>query len=243
MNSAEFNSTAEVPYIPAPWELRGSSYILVYRFPAWFAERVACHVPELEGRFAGGLGAVIVVDYHATDVGPYRELLLIPGQFHRQGRHYYSVTQIDVTTEISLVNGRRNWGLPKRLVRAGIEPAGGRRERFRFSRDGAPYAGFTFRPLPVKLPATTAVLPTRLRTLMQPREGRLYFFAPSAVGRLAPAIVEKAWVNGDKFPDFTSGRLLVAFKLENFRLHFPQAFIVASVTPGPGVSGQGDRSS
>ena len=64
----------------APWHLTGRGFILMYRFQDSFI-RENCFLPEewKETKWSG-MGYVMLVDYQDTPVGPYKELLVIPGK-------------------------------------------------------------------------------------------------------------------------------------------------------------------
>jgi len=70
----------------------------------------------------GGIGSVQIIRYHMSSVGPYDELLIVPGAFKpppgcpNQGPGL-RVTQIYVSSLESVLNGRRNWNIPKKLAR------------------------------------------------------------------------------------------------------------------------------
>ena len=53
----------------------------------------------------------MLVDYISSPIGPYQELLFIPGQFGK--KKFQSITRILVSSEASTDEGRKNWGLPK----------------------------------------------------------------------------------------------------------------------------------
>ncbi len=61
-----------------PWDLEGQGYFLLFRFDREFINH--------EGRFPegvvadGGFGCVAVVNVLSSNVGPYGELLFIPGK-------------------------------------------------------------------------------------------------------------------------------------------------------------------
>src|SRR4051794_14743049 len=98
---------------PAPWNLRGSGHIFFYRFSQALLAQEAAVPTFMRPTFVGGLGALMMVDYSQSNCGPYQELLLIPGRCLMGGRSYYSISRIFVSTDVSVVNGRRNWGIPK----------------------------------------------------------------------------------------------------------------------------------
>src|SRR5262245_61022490 len=99
--------------VPPPWRLTGSGYILLYRwFPRDFVAVQGQVPPALAGSFKGGASAVMVVNYENSEVGPYRELLFIPGLFERG----FSITRTYVSSQASVDSGRANWGIPKQLA-------------------------------------------------------------------------------------------------------------------------------
>jgi len=71
---------------PAPWNLTGKGYILLYKFPGNFVEGKSNLPSFLKGCFAGGFGTLMLVDYSTSNAGPYGELLLIPGKFRHKGK-------------------------------------------------------------------------------------------------------------------------------------------------------------
>jgi acetoacetate decarboxylase len=56
-----------------------------------------------------------------SGVGPYKELLFIPGVFHINGRYTYSISKIYVSTEASVRSGIENWAIPKEVADFTIE--------------------------------------------------------------------------------------------------------------------------
>ena len=61
-----------------------------------------------------------IVRYTETPVGPYDELLILPGYFNGVGtagekRKDLRITGIWVSQEATLMNGRRNWNIPKQV--------------------------------------------------------------------------------------------------------------------------------
>ncbi|KAL2833586.1 hypothetical protein BJY01DRAFT_90862 [Aspergillus pseudoustus] len=70
---------------------------------------------ELQFHNNGWLKAVMIVRYDDSDVGPYDELILIPGRSvnPHSGKADLRITTIYVSTDASVWNGRRNWNIPK----------------------------------------------------------------------------------------------------------------------------------
>ena len=102
-----------VPLVPAPWELKGSGYVFLLR-------------PNSEPKQAEptGLGFLMLVSYKEATAGPYDELVLVKGAIRdptclapSAKQRVYTVSRIWVSTKNSVVNGRRNWGVPKQLAK------------------------------------------------------------------------------------------------------------------------------
>ncbi|MCD0165179.1 hypothetical protein IHN58_05875, partial [Deinococcus sp. 12RED42] len=84
-----------------PWTLRGAGLVAVF----------------------AGRGVLMLVRYASSPVGPYDELLWAEVRGSPVGRRP-QVTRIVVSTEASVVWGRRNWGIPKELASFGWSGAG-----------------------------------------------------------------------------------------------------------------------
>lgn len=209
---------------PAPWSLVGSGYIVLTKLDPGFVSEKGFLPEHLKGRFTGGIGTVMYMDYLSSDVGPYRELLFIPGMFCLGGKRYHSITKIFVSTEASVVNGRNNWGIPKEL--ADFETLReGRVEMIRISRGGRLLAELHFQSLQWSLPVTTSLVPAGLRTLAQHYDGKTYLTTPGARGTVSPARLTHAAMDESSFPDFTRGRLVCTVGVPVFLMTFPEARI------------------
>ena len=98
---------------PAPWQLTGNAYIMVYKFSKEFVEEQGFLEDWQKDAFEGYLGTVMLVNYETSGVGPYFELLFIPGMFDFEGKNYFSISKIYVSSDDSVYNGIKNWGIPK----------------------------------------------------------------------------------------------------------------------------------
>ena len=74
-------SAPDVPLAPAPWQLKGSGYVLALRMPGDLLDNRSFIPDSLQGSRKGNLAYVMFVDYERSDAGPYYELLYIPGSF------------------------------------------------------------------------------------------------------------------------------------------------------------------
>ncbi|KAG0151013.1 hypothetical protein CROQUDRAFT_37290 [Cronartium quercuum f. sp. fusiforme G11] len=81
---------------------------------------------SLPGVFRGGMGSVQLIRYHSSPVGPYDELLIIPGDFSLpaklKGGSLPRITRIYVSTLQSVLNGRYHWNIPKHLAHFEFTP-------------------------------------------------------------------------------------------------------------------------
>ncbi|HHO76290.1 MAG TPA: hypothetical protein ENN05_07660 [Deltaproteobacteria bacterium] len=222
----------EIKDAPAPWALMGSGYIILLRLPKGLVE-TGGFVPEpLIGSFAGGFGTVMYVDYSYSDAGPYRELLFIPGMFSFTQGRFFSITKIFVSTMDSVVNGQKNWGIPKELAGFEHEVKDKSTECIRIVKDGATAAEFTFRSSAMSLPVTTGIIPRSWHTLAHIHDEKTYLTLLMARGFISPARLVDFKSTESLFPDLTKGRIISAFRVPRFFMVFPKARIIQTSTTG-----------
>lgn len=201
---------------PAPWKLKGEGIILIFKFKKEWVEEYA-HLPKhLIGKFRGGLGYVMLVDYHESPVGPYHELLIIPGKFRKTKMQ--AITKIYVDSEASTINGRKNWGIPKETLpftwtkekgKDLISIKQGDKEIFSTE---ITHGGISF-------PVSTSLLPIRL---CQTLDKVKFYTKPYGSGWGKLAKIKKLDINPDFFPDFGGIKPLMAVKVNPFTIHFPE---------------------
>ncbi|KAH8881483.1 hypothetical protein GQ53DRAFT_511554 [Thozetella sp. PMI_491] len=126
-----------IAHAPPPWTCKATVYNVYF----WTSKHVAANFPAkayspLEGQsdFAsaefgkpiGGLTSLQLIRYTETPVGPYDELLLVPGKFlypveskdgKREVKKGLKLTRIYVSTKETCWNGRKNWNIPKHLAK------------------------------------------------------------------------------------------------------------------------------
>jgi hypothetical protein len=105
-----------IPLSPPPWHLTGNGLVLLYRVPEKLNRERGFLFPYQVNGYKGWVGAVMMVDYKTSGVGPYRELLYIPGLFSLAGKLTFSISKIFVSTLESVRSGQENWGIPKDLA-------------------------------------------------------------------------------------------------------------------------------
>ncbi|CAM2070785.1 Acetoacetate decarboxylase family protein [Sulfidibacter corallicola] len=217
---------SEAVLVPPPWHLRGCGYILSYYFPRHLLDIWSRHFPQGTGTPTLPFGTVMLVDYRESDAGPYRELLLMPGVFRYGLRFHPTITRIYVSTHVSMVNGRRNWGIPKELADFSITQEEEGVERIRLSLEGHTFVDMRLGTRGPSVPVTTATVLPYFRSICQNYEGRRMLIPLAGNGRMCMARLQGARIDHGYFPDFTRGTLLGAWKVTEFGLHFPIAKVL-----------------
>jgi hypothetical protein len=218
------NPDPQILLKPAPWQLTGDGFILLY----WFSKRFLLQngfIPQnLIDSFRGGPSVVALVNYHHSDVGPYYELLFIPGRFDYAGRQFSSVTKIYVSTEASVVNGRKNWAIPKETADFEWDANSEGFESVRLAcNKGQPFAYFVLKPAGPTLPVSSLLIPSGYQTLLQPINTHLLFTKLQSSGKVRIARCLETNSDSNYFPNLAQGRLLGALKVSSFNMTFPVA--------------------
>lgn len=217
-----------VPLAPPPWSLTGRGTILLVKLPKEVLDDPAFVPAELRGRRHGGHALVMFVDYADSAVGPYRELLYIPGRFDFPNGRHYSITRIYVSSMDSVVNGRLNWGIPKDCCDFDYRYGDDGRDVYDVSHAGRRFAHLELKAGGPRLPFSTALLPTFLLTLSQVYEGRQFTYIPAASGQLQFAKVSDWAFDGELFPDLARGKVVACVRTPRFRMTFPVSTIGAA---------------
>ncbi len=207
---------------PAPWTLHGRGYILAYRFPKRLGDSEFFSQEFLRPARFSGFGTVMLADYRESTAGPYGELLFIPGKFPWNGKKYFSITKIYVSTMESVVNGRENWGIPKEPADFSFQRIDDRRERITVSKDGTTIIEAVIRKGWLPYPLNTRFFPL---PLIQRHQGRTYFTRFRGKGKSRLCTVESMRVNPSLFPDVSAHRPLFVKGVDDFTIEFPVAEI------------------
>ncbi|MGC8658894.1 MAG: acetoacetate decarboxylase family protein [Desulfomonilaceae bacterium] len=204
---------------PAPWNLTGNGYIILY----WFRKenlKDKCFLEEpLKESYLGGMGCVMLVDYESSNVGPYKELLFIPGKISFQSKKFYTITKIYVSTSDSVVNGRENWGIPKEQANFSWN-SDSNTDQIIVEREGHEF--FNIKMERIKFlfpfPVTTALLPF---PLVQTMNEKAYYtdFCGKGIGSVAR--LKKIDMDETFFPPIDHYKPLFVMKVRNFKLTFP----------------------
>lgn len=224
INDAEFSESIDAP---APWQLQGSAYICVLNCPPDLLENESFVSDSLRGRRQNNSPVLMMfVDYISSPVGPYHEILFIPGFFKfEDDTKHFSISRIFVSSQDSVINGRRNWGIPKELAQFEVEYANNDVDHVVVKREGKPAVELSFRSWPLPMPFTTAILPKSLITLRQHYDDVSFTFNPKARGWLRPARLTEIQVNSAEFPPIQLEHVKFVFKVTRFQMCFPEAII------------------
>jgi hypothetical protein len=218
----------DLPRVPAPWSLEGRAHIVFFHPPPEFVAFQSMLPGWLADTHAGGLASLMLIDYRRSDVGPYREVLFIPGRFRVAGRRLYSITRIYVSTPASVMNGRANWAIPKELADIAFEPLADGTERVTASLpDGRRFLRFEARPGGPRFPVSTRLLHFPL--VQQQDHGHLLQTRPGGHGWGRLARVRHLSGDGLHFPDLSPLKPLLAVQVEPLHVQFPAAEPLAGV--------------
>ncbi len=208
---------------PPPWQLVGDGFIWLFRFPRDFVERSGFMADWQRACLKDSLGAVMLVDYRETNVGPYRELLFIPGRFALGGRRWFSISKIYVSTEASVRGGIENWGIPKELASFERRRRGDGSEAFSATRDGRLLFSATLAPLGPRFPISSSLVPL---TVVQASGDNLLITHSTAKGSARLCRVRSLCVDGARFPDIGRVTPIVVIAVNDFRMTFPVPQVV-----------------
>ena len=215
---------------PSPWILNGQvAYLFVHGSRS--AQELFNENPEpIRSPFRGGMGGMLLVRYSDSPVGPYDELLFFPGCYQFGDKTYYRISQIYVSTLDSVINGRRNWNVPKKSA------------LFHWSdndtfvkiyllQSSEPFCTIRVRPRLYCFPASSMMVPSSLRTFLQPpleeQDDKKVFskVTLSTSGWFRPLVeLIEFYTNGKEVPSHESLPLYTyGVGYEAFTLTFPKA--------------------
>jgi Acetoacetate decarboxylase (ADC) len=211
-------NTESLIVAPAPWTLTGNGIILLYRFPRKWIEENGFLADYQQDAFKGIVGSVMLVDYHSSPVGSYRELLFIPGYFKLGGKNTFSISKIYVSSQESVWNGINNWGIPKELANFTVEQPDKRTKLFSASLNDQSFFEATVKSGRFSFPFSSALFPLNITQ----RLGQdLLLTKPSAKGKAYFADIQDIKINASLFPDLSSLKPLAALVVEDFEMKFP----------------------
>lgn len=205
---------------PAPWELSGSGYVFLFTNSRSFLTKHAFMSPYQEANLKSGIGAVMLVDYLSSPVGPYRELLYIPGVFKLSGHYVFSISKIYVSSMNSQWNGVENWGIPKEVADFAIEQVNEKEEEWTVSRNNKAFFSASMSKGGLKFPVSTSLFPLRIG---QQQKDSLLITEPAAKGK-GQLIKSTHWhADPHFFPSCEDSTFLLSLAINDFKMTFPPA--------------------
>lgn len=214
---------------PPPWTLTGNGVILIAHFPESFVRSQGFLAPYQQRAYRGWVGTIMLVNYQTSPVGPYQELLFIPGLFRFENKTSFSISKIYVSSQDSVWNGRSNWGIPKEQADFSfISNTDGSQAISVHSQEQSVLA-LQAKPWGIRFPITTKLLPgfrivqkqlTPAKSGTNPT-GTFLLTRPSATGSARLASLSDVRVNASLFPDLATIRPLLALSVDNFQMTFP----------------------
>lgn len=201
-----------------PWELKGNGYIFLYHFPKEFVEN-ECFLGDFQrNKDYLNVGSVMLVDYHTSNVGAYKELLLIPSLFSFSGAKAFNISKIYVSTYDSVYNGIQNWGIPKELADFEVDSINKNTNRFSVSSQKQTFLEMQLKSSGISFPITTSLFPF---TFYHPSGGKILITKPHGQGWGKLCKIENIQIDSNFFPDIAKFKPLMAIEVSNFTMKFP----------------------
>jgi len=213
---SELKNTSEKFY-----EFKGNGYVLFYRFDEEFI-RLETFLPEsLKNNYCRGIGAVLYMNYTKSEIGPYEELLFIPGKFYYRGKKNHFISKAYVSTEEAAKFGYENWFIPKEKAVFSREPLKNHIENISTCIENEEVASFEIKRGKIRFRlGTSKYLSFSLMQLNGEEPVKLNYsgtvtanFAKLTSIRIRPAF----------FPNIAKFTSLAVFKMRNFTLRLPKA--------------------
>lgn len=208
---------------PAPWDLVGNGLIIMLKGKKQDARNNPLIPASVRDSLETPLSLLMLVNYHDSNAGPYHELLYVPGTAKFGARRLPTISNIWVSSMASVVNGRRNWGIPKEMAQFEWQGQVGQAQHIKASNPQGTFFEIGFKPWGPTLPVNTAWVPGMLKTLGQELDGQTFVFAPLAKGKARPAKIEHLQVDATVCPHLQASEVIGAFEIPHFEMRFPVA--------------------
>lgn len=209
---------------PPPWKLKGNGYIFLYHFPKSFVEKFGFLSDYQVDRFNGDfVGTVMLVDYATSAVGPYHELLFVPGRLSFDKKKIFSISKIYVSSQDSVENGIANWGIPKELADFKITKLSEKEEVVEVMIAGKTFFKVHLQKRSFKFPITTKFFPLKLA---QKLGNDLLITNSPAKGKASFAKLFNIEVDSSHFPPISQLNPLSILAVSDFEMEFPHPEII-----------------
>jgi hypothetical protein len=199
-----------IPYhiCPAPWQLKGEGYLMLYRFSEDFLMKEGFISEELKGAVWLNIGLVMLVNYQDSPVGPYGELLFIPGMFRYKGKYYWHISKIYVSS----------WGIPKELAEFEFKHLDQATQSIKvMQKDQFIFSG-VFKDKRWSMPLSTALFPFQF---IQPLDNKQFLTHPKGSGKAFFSKLQRLETGQDLFPSIGTQTRIFCMHIPDFKLAFP----------------------
>lgn len=204
--------------VGAPWSLNGLGFMHLF----WGRKRI----DPFSGVEVAGLGACMIVRYDESPVGPYNELLYIPGKQTIKGKRAFFISKIYVDSEDSMLSGQANWGIPKELADFSIINTDKNSWRINVSHQGTAFFSANVQPKGFSFPVTTQWVPI---PLLQNWEDEVFLTKFSGKGSGRFSKTEFKCLDESLFANISQFRSLATLTVNPFTLTFPKALINSAI--------------
>jgi hypothetical protein len=209
---------------PPPWKLNGNGYIFIYHFPKSFVEKFGFLADYQQDSFEGDfVGTVMLVDYATSAVGPYHELLFVPGRMKFDKKKLFSISKIYVSSQDSVENGIANWGIPKELANFKITKPTEKETIIEVMTEGKTFFKAHLRNRSFSFPITTKFFPLKLA---QKLHNDLLITNSPAKGKASFAKMLDIVVDNKFFPPISQLKPLTILAVEDFEMIFPEPLVL-----------------
>ncbi|MCP5495944.1 MAG: acetoacetate decarboxylase family protein [Leptospiraceae bacterium] len=207
-------------HYPPPWILKGNGFIFAFLGNKKYNLTNSFMTEESTSAFEGGLAACMLINYESSNVGPYYELLYIPGSFTYKNKSYKRITKIYVSSETSIGEGIRNWAIPKEKADfIWEEIPDSDTTLIKVSKGKETFLSVSLKKHFFHFPITTALLPYKL---LQKSENCYLETQLKGFGKGKLATIQKIETNETHFPDlFKAGCLKYGLSINPFEIEFP----------------------
>ncbi|MCU0389870.1 MAG: acetoacetate decarboxylase family protein [Thermoflexibacter sp.] len=208
---------------PPPWHLKGDGHIFIYHLTDNFIDS-QCFISDFQkNKNWLNIACVMIVDYHTSGVGAYKELLFIPALFDFDKKKAFNISKIYVSTEESVYNGIENWGIPKQLANFNIQQTSSQTCQCKVSHQDSTFFEVYTQSYGLAFPLTSRLFPF---TFYQPLRGQTLITTPTAKGWGRLCKIKEINIDSNYFPNIAQFKPLIAIAVKDFSMIFPMPKIL-----------------
>ena len=200
--------------VKPPWNLRGEGWISMY----WL-DKSKKQLFSINSNLPSNPALLMMVNYHDSPIGPYHELLLIPGKYNLDKRSGYSITHIHVSTDVSTFNGRENWQIPKQTSKFLFDKKESNIS-FDIIDSHKKTTKLSYSNRSVSLPVFTHLIPYNI---LQKKLEKCVQFRPEATGKAVLATLTNFHSNMAGFEALNHLKPIISLYIPSFKMTFPIA--------------------